>query len=108
MMNDNDTWLTFVRQRQDALDAQAARIEATYAEHERRLLAVEAATGGQIRVLEARVADQTETLRLAGETMTAVMDTCRRHGFDPACGLSALEWLEYVLSTAAAGWSSVN
>lgn len=93
---------------QAALEAQADRIEALYTAHGERLAALETAAGQRIRGLEAQVGDQTETLKLAGETMQATMDVCRRHGYDPACGLSALEWLEFVLDNAAAGWPSVN
>lgn len=108
MPNNYDEWTTLLREHQQALDEQAARIEATCNAHAARLTTLEAATGQRLRGLEAQVADQVETLRLAGETMEAVMAVCRRHGFDPASGLSALEWLEYVLGTAAVGWPSVN
>lgn len=90
------------------LEARADRIEAAYAANETRIAALETAAGERIRGLEARLADQAETLAVAGEAMELVMDVCRRHGFDPASGLSAVEWLEYVLDNAAAGWPSVN
>lgn len=103
-----ETLLEKLRVSQAGLEAQADRIEAVYAAQDARLAALETAAGQRIRGLEATVANQTETLLLAGATMTAVTETCRRHGYDPASGLSALEWLERVLPWAAAGWPSVN
>lgn len=108
MPNEFDELMEHLRRNQVVLEERAARIEATYAAQERRLSAVETSAAQRIRGLEAQVADQTDTLRLAGETMGAVMDVCRRNGFDPASGLSAIEWLEYVLKMATTGWSSVN
>lgn len=105
---DAERLLEQVREAQAGLEAQAARIEATYAVQEARLAELEKAAGQRIRGLEATVADLTGTLSLAGETMTAVMDVCRRHGYEAESGLSALEWLEHVLDWAAGGWPSAN
>lgn len=111
----DDELLRLLRETQGHLDANARRMEdlqtaqeARLTLQEARLAELETAAGEQLRGLRAQVSEQAATLRLAGETMEAVMDVCRRHGFDPAAGLSALEWLEYVLDNAAAGWPSVN
>lgn len=93
---------------QARLEAQADRIEATAAAQAERLAALEAAAGERIRGLQATVAEQHQSLLLAGEALVAVNDVCRRHGYDPASGLSALDWLDIVLGNAAAGWPSVN
>lgn len=98
----------FLNEAQARLEAQATRIEELAESHTARLEALESAAGQRIRGLEATVAAQHEALLLAGEAMETVTDVCRRHGFDPACGLSAVEWLEVVLDNAAAGWPSMN
>lgn len=115
MTSTPETLLREIAQTQGLLTAHAARLDAlaTVQEErlsvqETRLAALETAAGERIRGLQATVADQADTLRLAGETMTAVMDVCARHGYDPASGLTALEWLAAVLPNAARGWPSVN
>lgn len=93
---------------QAVLEDQSRRIEAAMNAQDDRLATLESAAGQRIRGLEAAVADLSDTLSLAGETITVVIDLCRRHGYDESSGLSVLAWLEYVLDWAAAGWPSAN
>lgn len=90
------------------MKAQTARIAERQEVQEKRTTELERLADQRIRGLEATVADQHETLALAGEAMAAVQAVCASHGHDPASGLSVIAWLEYVLDSAAAGWSSVN
>ncbi len=107
-MSEPKPFYRLLREAQSRLEEQADRIEAQALEQADRLKALESAAGQRIRGLEATVAEQHETLLLSWDTLETVMDVCRRHGFDPACGRSAVEWLEVVLDNAAAGWPSMN
>lgn len=107
-MSEPKPFYDLLREAQSRLEEQADRIEAQALEQADRLKALESAAGQRIRGLEATVADQHETLLMSAAAMESVMDVCRRHGYDPACGLSAVGWLEVVLDNAAAGWPSMN
>ena len=61
----------------DRLNALASVQEERLSLQEVRLAALETAAGERIRGLQATVAEQAETLKLAGETMTAVMKPAR-------------------------------